>query len=58
MFLVGFLLFANAFLAVIHFICVLAIYCQLTKILFPPLFFPLSCVHVPPPPVITYLIIH
>jgi hypothetical protein len=70
-----FLLFANAFLAFVHFVCVLAIYCQFAKILFPPLF-SLSCVslfewfvptyffnvlnlvHVPPPPVITYLIIH
>jgi hypothetical protein len=39
-----FLLFAKAFLAVgVDFICVLASYRQLAKILFPPLFFPFLC---------------
>jgi hypothetical protein len=38
----GFLLFANAFLSANYFICVLAIYCQFAKSLFPPLFFPFS----------------
>jgi hypothetical protein len=38
-----FLLFVNAFLAVVHFVCVLATNPQLAKILFPPLF-SLSCI--------------
>ncbi len=38
-----FLLFVNAFLAIVNFVCVLASYCQLAKILFPPLFFPFLC---------------
>ncbi len=40
----GFLLFFNAFLAVVvNFVCVLASYRQLAKILFHPLFFPFLC---------------
>ncbi len=37
------IIIVNAFLAVVNFICVLAIFCQLAKILFPPLFFPFLC---------------
>ncbi len=37
------LLLAKAFLAVVNFVCVLAIYLQLAKILYPPLFFHFSC---------------
>jgi hypothetical protein len=37
------LLLVKAFLAMVNFVCVLAIYLKLTKILFPPLFFPFSC---------------
>jgi hypothetical protein len=40
---IRFLLFVNAFLAIVNFVCVLASYCQLAKILFPPLFFPFLC---------------
>ncbi len=36
-------IFVNAFLAVVDVLCVLASYCQLAKILLPPLFFPFSC---------------
>jgi hypothetical protein len=39
----GLLLFAKAFLAVVKFVCVLASYCQLAKIQFPPLFFSFLC---------------
>ncbi len=38
----GFWLFAKAFLSIVYFVCVLAIYCQFGKSLFPPLFFPFS----------------
>jgi hypothetical protein len=41
--LAGFLLFAKAFLAVVNFVCVLAVYNQLAKNLFLTLFFPFSC---------------
>jgi hypothetical protein len=41
----GFRLFVKALLAVIRFVCVLASYRQLAKILFPPLFFPFSCLN-------------
>jgi hypothetical protein len=34
---------SKAFLAVVNFICVLAIYRQIAEILIPPLFFPFSC---------------
>ncbi len=37
------LLLVKAFLAIVNFVCVLAIYLKLAKILYPPLFSPFLC---------------